>query len=310
MSEATKEKIRAKKLERDKDPEYQAKINAALAKRRAEDPEYGKRISEGLKKWNQTVEGKTVQQRKSVEQSQIKTDFYASVDGQHTKEVLSQKTKAYFETHEHPNKGVHLDNSAAVEGANRHREQFGHPWQGLHHSEETKQKLREKRAAWFTTSEGKAHKLKVGKVISKYYTDPIHREIKSNQQIERITNGDMKHLGRGISGVREDIGHFVRSRLEANYARILKYQCEPYLYEPRTFKLSDGRHYMPDFYLTNSDTYIETKGYWSQESREKFKMFQKEYPHIKIHVLMQSSEEWKSLVEKYRPLIQEWEGIK
>jgi len=310
MSEETKAKIKAKKLERDKNPEYQAKINAALAKRRAEDPDYGRRVSEGLKQWNQTDEGKAVQRHKSDGQVIAKAEFYVSEAGQEVKRILSQKTKEYLAAHGHPNAGKHLDNSAAVAGANRRRAEVGHPWQGLHHSDETKQKLREKRAAWFKTPEGAAHKLVVGNAISVYYADPAHREVKSQQQLARLRSGELKPFN-SKAGRRADLGgQYFRSRLEANFARILQYHNEPYEFEPRDFVLTTGHHYVPDFYLPSSDTYVETKGFLSDKDIEKYAQFKKDYPNVKWVMLKQSSEEWKCMEFWHKDLISAWEGVK
>ena len=62
-------------------------------------------------------------------------------------------------------------------------------------------------------------------------------------------------------GFRADLGHYVRSSWEADYARVLVYLGQPYEYESRTFVLtrSDGSTltYTPDFYLPDRDEFIE-----------------------------------------------------
>lgn len=40
----------------------------------------------------------------------------------------------------------------------------------------------------------------------------------------------------GHGGIREDLGHFVRSTWEANFARVLKFEGVEYIYEPRGMK--------------------------------------------------------------------------
>lgn len=63
---------------------------------------------------------------------------------------------------------------------------------------------------------------------------------------------------------------------------------EPYLYEPKAFPLIfDGKEvtYTPDFYLPQTDEYIEVKGYWRSKSKQKFNKFKETYPEIKIKVL-------------------------
>jgi predicted nuclease of restriction endonuclease-like RecB superfamily len=44
--------------------------------------------------------------------------------------------------------------------------------------------------------------------------------------------------------------------------------------------------YIPDFYLLESDTYIEIKGYWRKDALVKFNLFKNKYSSIKIKVLM------------------------
>lgn len=51
-----------------------------------------------------------------------------------------------------------------------------------------------------------------------------------------------------------------RSRLEARWAVFFDAAAIPWLYEPEGYELSDGRRYLPDFYLPECDTWIEVKG--------------------------------------------------
>lgn len=57
-------------------------------------------------------------------------------------------------------------------------------------------------------------------------------------------------------------------------------------YESKRFVLSDGRSYLPDFFLPDFDVWIEVKGLWHQKSKEKFEVFRKEFPEIIIYVVM------------------------
>jgi predicted nuclease of restriction endonuclease-like RecB superfamily len=57
-----------------------------------------------------------------------------------------------------------------------------------------------------------------------------------------------------------------------------------WLYECKTFDLGDTT-YTPDFYLPKTDMFVEIKGFWRPEAKEKFKLFKKLYPYIKIKVI-------------------------
>ena len=73
-----------------------------------------------------------------------------------------------------------------------------------------------------------------------------------------------------------------------------KFRSEKLLYEPRIFYISEGRRYTPDFYIQESDLWIETKGSFEsfssgKKQKEKFDIFSKEN-NIKILF-------WKDLVD-------------
>ena len=55
--------------------------------------------------------------------------------------------------------------------------------------------------------------------------------------------------GRGITGFRKGLEHYFRSTLEANFARVLVLAGIAYEYEPKVFKLPNGKTYTPDFKL-------------------------------------------------------------
>lgn len=92
----------------------------------------------------------------------------------------------------------------------------------------------------------------------------------------RIVSGHCVYT-RGKGGFRQDIGFYVRSRWEANFARILQHLQLPFVYEKHTFHLSDGRTYTPDFCIDGT-VWIELKGYMNETSRAKIDQFRKDYP--------------------------------
>lgn len=73
----------------------------------------------------------------------------------------------------------------------------------------------------------------------------------------------------------------MRSNWEVAYAEYLTAKGISWQYEPVTFNLSDGRAYTPDFYLSESDEYIEVKGWLRNEHKERIAEWKKSYPSIK-----------------------------
>jgi DNA-directed RNA polymerase subunit RPC12/RpoP len=82
-------------------------------------------------------------------------------------------------------------------------------------------------------------------------------------------------------------GIFMRSNWEISYAKWLDNKSIKWLYEPKAFDLGNTT-YTPDFYLPESDTYIEIKGYWRDDAKKKFKLFKKLFSNININVLMKT----------------------
>jgi len=112
----------------------------------------------------------------------------------------------------------------------------------------------------------------------------------------------------GNSYIRKDLGIYLRSNWEANYARILNYHGLAWKYENEIFDLKiDGTHltYRPDFYLIEENKYVEVKGYWSNEtSKKKFEEFAKNHT---IELIDWGT--YSNLCCRYSELI-DWEGRK
>lgn len=111
---------------------------------------------------------------------------------------------------------------------------------------------------------------------------------------------------RGKAGIRNDISPtiYFYSRWEANIARLFTYQGMRWEYSPVSFDIG-GQMYTPDFYLPDSDTFIEVKNFWGEYSRNRDTKFRKTHPTVILKVLLK--EEYLQLEEKYARLIPQWE---
>lgn len=101
---------------------------------------------------------------------------------------------------------------------------------------------------------------------------------------EQFANGERKvsdNIGRGLNGIRPDLGHNCRSMWEANIARILKLKNIEYEFENQTYAFYDSQgnlidSYLPDFYLPKYDAFLEVKGQMDDVSLRKLELFEKE----------------------------------
>lgn len=119
------------------------------------------------------------------------------------------------------------------------------------------------------------------------------------------------------SGIRADLGIYVRSSWEANVARYLKWlkangSIKDWEYEPDTFWFEGikrgTRSYTPDFKITENDgaiVYWEVKGWMDQKSKTQLKRMKKYHPHVRIIVIDSACY---NDFKKWKRLIPHWEG--
>lgn len=145
-----------------------------------------------------------------------------------------------------------------------------------------------------------------------------HRQQRSDRLSQR--NHDDPRLREGFSrtrgGKREDLGFYVRSAWEANYARYLNWlveqrQIKSWRYEPVTFwfeAIKRGvRSYKPDFEVVNLDDsleYHEVKGWDYARGQTARKRMAKYHPKVKLVLI--GKEEYRAIA-KWKRLIPEWE---
>ena len=119
-------------------------------------------------------------------------------------------------------------------------------------------------------------------------------------------------------GFREDLGLYVRSAWEANYARYLNWLItqgvvSSWAYEPETFEFRairrGSRFYTPDFLVwfpSGIEEYHEVKGYLDPRSATKLKRMAKYYPAVKLVLIDRPT--YRDISEKVGGLIDNWEA--
>lgn len=120
---------------------------------------------------------------------------------------------------------------------------------------------------------------------------------------------------RSNAGKREDLGIYVRSSWEANFARYLNFQkqngiIESWEYETEEFEFPikrGNRFYKIDFKVTTKvgAFYYEVKGYMDATSKTKLKRMQKYHPHINITVI--DNKWFRANAKNLKGLIKNWE---
>ena len=78
----------------------------------------------------------------------------------------------------------------------------------------------------------------------------------------------------------------MRSGYEIMYALYLEAHHISWQYEPKIFVLAPGKRYKPDFYLPDTDEWVEIKGVLTESSRQKIEMFRKQ--GFKLTLLFES----------------------
>jgi predicted nuclease of restriction endonuclease-like RecB superfamily len=106
----------------------------------------------------------------------------------------------------------------------------------------------------------------------------------------------------------------LRSSWEYGYAKFLNDNRIEWDVEARSYLLSDGRYYRPDFFIyenNNLSKIVEIKSRWSNGSLEridKFEMFKKEYGDISAELI--SDELFLLINRKQKDIINEWKKVR
>jgi len=175
---------------------------------------------------------------------------------------------------------------------------------------------------------GKTHTDKVkkqcGKRIREMWEDKNSKMNSKENTIRRRNN--MYELRKTLSenqiysyaksGYRKDIGLYVKSSWEANYARYLqclknKKTINHFEYEHRIFNFSDNEYnimsYTPDFLVIKDgeEIYHEVKGNHNKRSKQRMEIFYNQYPDVKIKLIL--PEDYYKINKEYKKIISGWE---
>lgn len=179
------------------------------------------------------------------------------------------------------------------------------PFYSKHHSEESRKSIGE------TTKTNNSK-------LEKHFNKGRHHTEEACQKMSESRMGNKNPMfGKqpdiktafSIHGYRNDIGHSVRSTLEANYARYLIYNKIKYEFEPRPFIIDTDKGKAScwiDFYLIDTDEWVETKNYMGRDIK-KIELTRDQYPTAKIKILYADSIEWRKIEKEYSVLIPLWE---
>lgn len=118
-------------------------------------------------------------------------------------------------------------------------------------------------------------------------------------------NWDCANNSNLYAGYRKDLNASFRSTWEANIARILNFENINYEFESHKFTLQNDKKtmtYIPDFYLPDTDTYIEVKGYWRNY---KVQLFRQQYPNKFLVIIDKPI--YMILKKEYMSKIKMWE---
>jgi len=107
--------------------------------------------------------------------------------------------------------------------------------------------------------------------ISKKSRATLMANLLSGKTVYRVTHGK-----RCLHG-----GVYMRSSYEQRFAAVLDSLGLEWEYEPKHFAvLNHTKTYLPDFFIPKLELYVEVKGWWRDDAKEKFDAWTAEYPQL------------------------------
>jgi hypothetical protein len=109
-------------------------------------------------------------------------------------------------------------------------------------------------------------------------------EILRRKKISESLKGNRNGFGKYKRYSIKYKNYILKSGWELKVAKFFEKNCIDFVYESRLFSLDKTHTYTPDFFLPKNNLYIEVKGYWRKENKEKFELFKKLYPNVLIEI--------------------------
>lgn len=194
-------------------------------------------------------------------------------------------------------------NKANSENAKRWIKNQGHPrgMKGKHHSPEyCKQISKRMIKSWADMTPEDLEKRRIKQINTRIKNGTLNASMNRENPYSRANGGK-----------REDLNNtYFRSSWEANMARYFNFAKIEWEYEPKCFIFPNIRRgnvsYTPDFYLPETDTWIEVKGWMDTKSITKLKRFEKNFPEEFKKLEIIGPNEYKEFA-KWKRLISGWE---
>jgi hypothetical protein len=183
------------------------------------------------------------------------------------------------------------------------------------------------RKVWNDPELRRRRREKSAEAIRRIWADPSHK-VNSPEHKQKLSDQMSKNralhtasncFSRVKRGLREDLGMWLRSSWEANYARYLNFlirhegKIERWEYEAETFwfeEIKRGcRSYTPDFKVFLKDgnvEYHEVKGWFYQKSKTALKRMRIYHPSIQIVLIDQKR--YYAIAKQCRSMIPNWEN--
>lgn len=113
----------------------------------------------------------------------------------------------------------------------------------------------------------------------------------SKKQSENNQGGKCKWFkidGKKVQGTWE-----LNLALKMNELNILWQRCKPLVY----YKENKEKRYTPDFYLPEYNLFLEIKGFWIADSKEKMRLVSEQHPYLKDLIKIIEKDNYQKLLE-------------
>jgi len=169
-----------------------------------------------------------------------------------------------------------------------------HPLYGIKKTDSFKEKIKEsnKNRIWKDESRRKLSEKHKGKKLSEEHKKKIGRSGVNSHRYGKVGNH-----GKGEFYIRKNGEKiWMRSSWEIKIAKYLDSKDYNWSYEPTAFPIKyvfnnivkEGT-FRPDFLIQNLNEYWEIKGWWRDDSKEKYEAFVEQYKDLKIILLMKNN---------------------